>query len=125
MINTAVLWANMNLLFWLSLIPFTTSWMGENHLEAVPIAFYGGVLAMSAVAFRLLEVSLVRSHNKNAIIVRSISGGMKEKISIMAYAIGIPMSFVHIAIPIACYVFVAFLWIIPSHKLEQGISGNE
>ena len=121
-INTAVLWANMHLLFWLSLIPFTTSWMGENHLESIPVAFYGGALFMSGFAFRLLEMALIHSHNRQAPLVKTIQRGYKEKISIIAYLIGIPMAFVHIAIPIACYIFVALLWVIPNHKLVNAIS---
>lgn len=124
-VSTAVLWANMHLLFWLSLIPFTTSWMGENHLEPVPVAIYGGVLFMSAVAFRMLEVTLIKTHNKTAPITQHISRGHKEIASIVLYLTGILMSFVHIAVPVVCYVLVALLWIIPSRKLENSILQKE
>jgi len=121
-VNTQVIWANMNLLFWLSLIPFTTSWMGENHLDAVPVAIYGLILLMSAIAFRLLEVVLVRLHKEKEKLARTISQGNKERISIALYITGMALAFVHVGISIACYVIVALMWIIPSHKLEQVIT---
>ncbi|MCC8062983.1 MAG: TMEM175 family protein [Rikenellaceae bacterium] len=117
-ISTGVLWANMHLLFWLSLIPFVTSWLGENHLEPVPVAFYGGVLFMSAVAFRLLERTLMRSHDKRAPITRTLNAGRKENASIVLYLAGIPLAFVHIAIPITIYVVTALIWFIPAKELE-------
>lgn len=120
-ISTAVLWANMHLLFWLSLIPFVTSWLGENHLEPVPVAFYGGVLFMSAVAFRILERSLIRSHDDKAPITQTLSTGRKEWISIVVYLFSIPLAFVHIAISIACYVIVAGIWFIPAKGLERAV----
>jgi len=98
--------------------------MGENHLDAVPIAIYGGVLLMSAIAFRILEVTLIRTHKKEAVIFQTVSRGNKEKISIIAYLIGIALSFVQVAIPIICYVFVALMWIIPSRKMEKAVSGK-
>ncbi len=124
-INGTVLWANINLLFWISLIPFTTSWMGENHLDAIPIAFYGGVLLMCGASFRILEKSLLRLHTGDNVLAKTVSGGRKEKISIIAYLLGIPLAFVHPFIPVACYLFVAILWIIPRRKLEEAISGKE
>lgn len=118
-ISTGVLWANMHLLFWLSLIPFVTSWLGENHLEPVPVAFYGGVLFLSAVAFRILERTLIHSHDARAPIARTLYNGRKEWISIALYLFSIPMAFVHIAISISCYVVVAAVWIIPARELEK------
>lgn len=120
-ISTAVLWTNMHLLFWLSLIPFVTSWLGENHLEPVPVAFYGGVLFMSAVAFRILERSLIRSHDDKAPIAQTLSTGRKEWISIVVYLISIPLAFLHIAISIVCYVLVAGIWFIPAKGLERAV----
>lgn len=118
-ISTGVLWANTHLLFWLSLIPLVTSWLGENHLEPVPVAFYGGVLFMSAVAFRILENALVRSHDAATPIARTLSNGRKENISIGLYLFSIPMAFVHIAISIVCYVVVAAVWVVPAKGLEE------
>lgn len=120
-ISTSVLWANMHLLFWLSLIPFVTSWLGENHLEPVPVAFYGGVLFLSAVAFRILERALIRSHDPKAPIARTLNTGRNETISMILYLFSIPMAFVHIAVSIVCYVVVAAIWVIPAKALERAI----
>ena len=120
-ISTGVLWANIHLLFWLSLIPFVTSWLGENHLEPIPVAFYGGVLFFCAIAFRMLERSLIRTHDAKAPLTRTRDNGRKEKISIALYLFSIPMAFVHIAISIACYVIVAVLWIVPAKGLEEAV----
>lgn len=117
-VSTTVLWANTYLLFWLSLIPFVTSWMGENHLEPIPVAFYGGVLFMSAIAFRLLERALISSQRDTSPVTRTLSNGSKEQISIVLYLISIPSAFFHIAISIILYVIVALIWIIPSRALE-------
>lgn len=121
-VNTKVLWANTYLLFWISLIPFATSWMGENHIEPLPVSLYGVVLLMCVIAYRILEVTLVHSHNENAPIVKVISKGNKEKISIIVYLLGISMAYIHIAISIVCYVIVAFLWFIPNRNLESAVS---
>lgn len=120
-VSTPVLWANMHLLFWLSLIPFVTSWMGENHLEAVPVAFYGGVLFMSAVAFRILENALIRSHNEKALLSQTLSYGRKEKWSMIVYLLSIPLAFLYIGLSIACYVGIAAFWIIPAKSLEKAV----
>ncbi|MCC8146776.1 MAG: TMEM175 family protein [Bacteroidales bacterium] len=119
-VSTSVLWANMHLLFWLSLIPFTTSWMGENHLEAIPVAFYGGVLLMSAVAYRILELTLVRLNKNEEVVINIFGQGRKEKISLVIYFIAIPLAFVHIAISIVCYIVVTLLWILPNREVEKG-----
>lgn len=120
-ISTGVLWGNMHLLFWLSLIPFVTSWLGENHLEPIPVAFYGGVLFMTAVAFRILERSLIQSHDEKAPITRTLNNGRKEWISMVVYLVSIPAAFLHIAISVACYVVVAGVWVIPSRGLEKAV----
>ena len=117
-VNTKVLWSNIYLLFWLSLIPFTTSWMGENHIEAFPIALYGFVLLMSAIAYRVLELSLMRLHDHKSQLGKA-NLGRKEKISIALYLFAIPFAFVHVMISIMCYVSVAVLWIIPNQALEK------
>lgn len=124
-ISTAVLWANTHLLFWLSLIPFVTSWLGENHLEPVPVAFYGGVLFMSALAYRLLERTLIRSHDTSWAFAKILRYGRKEQVSPVIYLLAIPMAFVHISISIVCYVIVAIIWVIPGRKLEQGIRDSD
>lgn len=124
-ISTGVLWANIHLLFWLSLVPFVTSWLGENHLEPVPVAFYGSVLFLCAVAYRLLERTLIRSHDARAPIARTLDNGRREKLSMLLYLFSIPMAFVHIAISIACYVIVAVIFAVPAKGLEKAIEKKE
>ena len=118
-INGSVLWANLHLLFWLSLIPFTTNWIGKNHLSPVPVAFYGGVLLMSAIAFRLFEKTLIRYHDEDFPLRKFHAGGMKEKVSIVIYFSAIPLAFVCVWISIFLYFLMACLWVMPSKRLEK------
>lgn len=122
-INGTILWANLHLLFWLSLIPFTTSWIGENHIDAVPVAFYGGVLLLSAVAFKMLEASLIKYNGNDFLLKEVIKGAKKEKLSIAVYLVAIPLAFVNVYISIACYFFVAVIWVLPYKKLEGEVEG--
>lgn len=118
-INGGILWANLHLLFWLSLIPFTTSWIGENHIEAVPVAFYGGVLLMCAVAYKILETALIKYNGKEFLLKEVVRGARKEKLSIVVYVLAIPLAFVNVYISIACYFIVAIIWVLPSKRLEE------
>lgn len=93
-INGTILWANLNLLFWLSLVPLTTNWIGKNHLSPVPVAFYGGVLLMCAIAFHILEYTLIRYHGEDFPLRKFHAGRMKEKLSIVIYFSAIPLAFV-------------------------------
>ncbi|PVX52191.1 putative membrane protein [Balneicella halophila] len=120
-INGEILWANLHLLFWLSLIPFTTAWVGKNHLAPIPIAFYGGVLLMSAIAFRILEGALIKSHDKSFPLRKLHREGRKEKLSIFFYFIAIPLSFVSVWICIAIYFAMACWWVMPSKELEREV----
>ena len=120
-VNSAILWANLHLLFWISLIPFTTSWVGENHLSAIPVAFYGGVLFMCALAFRILEAQLIRYHDKDFVLLKVNPHAKKEKWSIMIYLIAIPFAFLCVWISIGCYILIACIWIIPGRRLEREI----
>lgn len=123
-IDGTILWANLHLLFWLSFVPFTTSWVGKNHLSAVPIAIYGGVLFMCAIAFRILEASLIRCHGDDFPLRQLHAGGRKEKFSIVIYLIAIPMAFVWVWFSIACYFFIACWWVIPSKRLEREMENH-
>lgn len=120
-VNSTILWANLNLLFWLSLIPFTTSWVGENHLSAIPIAFYGGDLFMCALSFRILEALLIRNHGKDFALRKVNPHGKKEKWSIGIYLVAIPFAFLTVWISIGCYILIACMWIIPGKRLEEEI----
>lgn len=124
-INGTILWANLNLLFWLSLIPFTTNWIGKNHLAAIPVAFYGGVLLMCAISFRILEKTLIHYHDKDFPLRELNKGGKKEWISIIIYFSAIPLAFVWVWISIFFYFMMACLWVMPSKKLEKEMEKKE
>lgn len=118
-VNSRILWANLNLLFWLSLIPFATSWLGENHLSAMPVALYGGVLFISGISYRILEKTLAKFNNKAETLLKAVEKGKKENVSIILYLIAIPAAFLSVFISIACYIIVAMLWVIPHKKIEE------
>ena len=121
-VNGRILWANLHLLFWLSLIPFATGWMNESHFHAIPVAAYGGVLLMSGVSFVLLTRSLIRHHGSDSPLARSIRGDRKGKISVALYAIAIPLAFVNVWLSCAIYVAVAAIWIVPDPRIERTLA---
>lgn len=120
-VNGNVLWANLHLLFWLSLIPFVTSWVGEHHTASVPIALYGVVLLMAAVAYRILELFLMREDTGNHHLKAAIKKGNKEIVSTLLYLAALPLAFVSGWISIAIYLLVAVLWFIPDRRLEKSL----
>jgi uncharacterized membrane protein len=120
-VNGSILWANLHLLFWLSLIPFTTSWLGENHTEAVPVALYGFNLIMSAIAFTILTRAILSHHEEDFVLRKMIGKDYKGKISFILYAIGLVLSFVSTWIAIGMYVLVAIMWFIPDKRIERNI----
>jgi uncharacterized membrane protein len=117
-INGNVLWANLHLLFWLSLIPFVTGWMGENHFDALPVAIYGVVLLLSALAYTLLQVTIVRAHKGDSKLKAAVGNDLKGKLSVLLYCSAIPLAFVLRWIAIAIYVAVALLWLVPDRRIE-------
>jgi uncharacterized membrane protein len=118
-INGATLWANLHLLFWLSLVPFVTSWMGDNHYEAVPTAVYGVVLFCCAIAFTiLLRTILAAQHGRSSRLAMAIGDDRKGKISLALYAMAIPLAFVHQAISDVLFVVVALIWFVPDSRIE-------
>jgi uncharacterized membrane protein len=122
-VNGKVLWANMLLLFWLSLIPFATGWMGENHFAPLPTAVYGIVLLMAALSYTLLQNKLVHhSTGENDILGEAIGNDLKGKVSLVAYIVAIAMSFVYENISHAIYALVALMWIIPDRRIERKIN---
>ena len=121
-VNGATLWANLHLLFWLSLIPFTTAWMGENHLAAWPVAIYGTVLLLAGVAYFVLTKALIKLHGRGSTLATSIGSDRKGKISIAIYAAAIPLAFVQVWIASACYVIVAVMWLIPDRRIERKVT---
>jgi uncharacterized membrane protein len=118
-VNGAVLWANLHLLFWLSLIPFVTGWMGENHFESLPVMLYGVVLLGSALAYYVLTIVLIRTHGDDSTLARALRSGFKEKISMVLYATGAVVALWVWWIACACYVAVAILWLVPDRRIEQ------
>jgi len=124
-VNGKVLWANMHLLFWLSLIPFATGWMGENHFAPLPTANYGVVLFLSGFAYRILQNKLVHhSGDKNSTLKEAIGNDLKGKISIIAYAFAIVLAFVNEYLSHAIYAIVAMMWFIPDRRIERLFSGS-
>jgi TMEM175 potassium channel family protein len=118
-VNGATLWANLHLLFWLSLIPFTTAWMGGNHISSWPVAVYGTVLLLAGTAYFILTKTLIRLHGHSSTLAASIGSDRKSKISIAIYAIAILLAFVQPWIASLCYVIVAIIWLVPDRRIER------
>jgi uncharacterized membrane protein len=121
-VNGRILWANLHLLFWLSLIPFVTGWMGENHFGAWPVAFYGAVLLLAAVAYYILTRVLIAYHGADSALSKAVGKDFKGKVSVVCYAAAIPLSFVSSWLACALYVLVAVLWLIPDRRIEQALA---
>jgi uncharacterized membrane protein len=117
-ITGGILWANLHLLFWLSLMPFVTGWMGENHFAPIPTALYGAVLLMSGVAYYILEQTIIRSQGAKSKLKAAVGNDFKGEISVVLYAIAIPLAFVHQLLADAIYVSVALMWLIPDRRIE-------
>jgi uncharacterized membrane protein len=124
-VNGSVLWANMNLLFWLSLIPFATAWMGENHFDRVPTAFYGVSLMMPAIAYYLLEQAIKRQEDDDGMLTRALDQDWKDRLSPVLYMAGIGMAFVAPWIAQVIYVSVALMWLVPDRRIERVIEEEE
>jgi uncharacterized membrane protein len=118
-VNGGVLWANMHLLFWLSLIPFTTARMAENHFAQLPVALYGVSLLMPAIAYILLQMVLVRLHGSSSTLASALGSDLKGKVSILLYFVGIAAAFWVPAISLAIYVAVALVWLVPDRRIER------
>ncbi len=121
-INGKILWANLHLLFWLSLIPFVTGWMGENHLAPLPTAIYGVVLLCAAVAYTILQSLIVAQLGANAPLARAVGKDKKGKLSLIGYTLAIPLAFVNQWIAAGLYVLVALMWLIPDQRIESKLS---
>jgi uncharacterized membrane protein len=121
-VNGKILWANLHLLFWLSLVPFTTAWMGENHVAAVPTALYGAVLMLAGAAYSILENAIIAEQGPDGRLAQAVGGrDWKEKLSVLLYAAAIPLAFVHPWISVAIYVAVAVMWIVPDRRIEDHV----
>jgi uncharacterized membrane protein len=120
-----MLWANLHLLFWLSLIPFATGWMGENHFAAAPAALYGVVLLMAAVAYLMLQQLIIASQGPDSMLKKAIVGDWKGKLSLVLYAAAIPLAFWWPWISLGLYVFGALLWLIPDRRIENVLRSTD
>jgi uncharacterized membrane protein len=118
-VRGGVLWANLHFLFWLSLMPFTTAWMGENHIEAVPVALYGFVLLMCGIAYFILARTLIVLEGRGSALAIAFGPDRKGRISVLIYASAIGLAFLSPWIAIACYVAVALIWLVPDRRVEQ------
>src|SRR4051812_31452520 len=117
-VNGAILWGNVHLLFWLSLVPFVTAWMGENHFAPIPVAAYGVVLLMCGVAFAILSRLLVRLHGPESALAVALGEDLKGRMSLLLYASAIPIAFADRWISLAIYIVVAAMWLIPDRRIE-------
>ena len=122
--NGAILWANMHLLFWLSMIPFVTGWMGENEFAALPAAAYGGVLLMAAIAYLVLQNAIIKQEGEGSRLKKMVGKDVKGKLSATAYVVAIPLAFVSQWISIGIYVAVALVWLVPDRRIETNLSAE-
>jgi len=123
-ITGGILWANLHLLFWLSLMPFVTGWMGENHFAPLPTALYGVVLFSAGVAYYILERVIIRSQGRSSRLRDAVGNDFKGKISVVLYLTAIPLAFVNQLISDAIYASVALMWLIPDRRIEQTFGGT-
>ncbi len=121
-VDGRVLWANLHLLFWLSLIPFVTAWMGENHFTSWPVALYGMILLFSAIAYFILTRALLSIHEKDSVLAIALGSDFKGKISLFLYALAIPLSFFKSWMACLIYVSVAILWLVPDRRIEKTLA---
>jgi uncharacterized membrane protein len=118
-VNGAILWANLHLLFWLSLVPFVTNWMGDTSNAPLPTAVYGAVLIASALAFTILVRVIIRSQGPGSKLQQAIQRDIKSKLSLVLYAAAIPLAFVHVWIADLLYITVALIWFVPDRRIER------
>lgn len=123
-VSGGILWANLDLLFWLSLVPFVTGWMGENHFAAIPVALYGFVLLMAGIAYFILARSLVRRHGQDSALAQALGKDFKGIASVAIYAAALPLAFLNRWIAFGLYVLVALIWLIPDRRIERVLQGD-
>ena len=121
-VTGGILWANLHLLFWLSLFPFTTAWAGENHLAPTPTAVYGFVLLMAALAYYILQRLIIQQQGRNSLLAVAIGKDWKGKLSPLCYLAAIPLAFLSPWLAIGLYAFVALIWLIPDRRIERALA---
>jgi uncharacterized membrane protein len=124
-VSGAILWANLHLLFWLSLLPFTTGWMGENHVAPMPAALYGLVLLMAAVAYLLLQTAIIAHQGPNSLVRSALGGDAKGKLSLGLYLAALPLAYVRPWLAMGVYVLVALIWLVPDRRIERALAGQD
>ena len=123
-VDAAVLWANLHLLFWLSLVPFTTGWMGHNHWAATPVALYGVNLLMCGAAYWILQHEIIVEQGPNSIVKRAVGADLKGKGSLVAYMTAIPAAFASRGISAVLYIAVALMWLVPDRRIERALANR-
>ncbi len=121
-VSGPILWANLHLLFWLSLVPFVTAWMGQNNFAAWPVALYGAVLMCAGIAYYILARALVRLHGQDSVLATALGQDFKGKLSVVLYALGIPLAFIATWLSCGLYVVVAVMWLIPDRRIEKTLT---
>lgn len=121
-VSGSILWANLHLMFWLSLVPFATNWMGESHFTALPTAIYGVVLLLAAIAYTILQNRIIAQEGMTSKLARAVGSDTKGKISIALYLSAIPLAFVHVLISDLMYVTVAMMWLVPDRRIESRLT---
>jgi len=121
-VNGRILWANLHLLFWLSLIPFVTGWMGENHFAALPVALYGTILLLNAIAYFVLTRVLIAYHGRDSTLAIAVGRDLKGKRSLVFYVVAIPLAFINSWLACALYILVAVIWFIPDRRIEKTLN---
>lgn len=124
-VNGAVLWANLHLLFWLSLVPFVTDWMGSNHFAPAPTALYGVVLLLAAIAYMILQRTIVATQGPDSLLARAVGSDLKGKISPLLYLTALPAAYWHPWLSWSLYALVAFIWLVPDRRIERMIDHRE
>ena len=124
-VNGKILWANLHMLFWLSLIPFATGWMGENHFAKTTMTVYGIILLMAGASYTILQNTIIASQGKNSLLKKAVGKDFKGKASVVFYLIAIIFSFYNEWIPGAIYILVALMWLVPDSRIEKVIANSE
>ena len=124
-VSGGILWANLHLLFWLSLFPFVTGWMGENHFAALPTALYGVVLFMAAIAYWILQQAIIARHGPDSVLARAVGRDLKGKLSPVLYVIAIIAAFFAPWIAGAIYILVAAMWLLPDRRIERTLAARK
>ena len=122
-VDGRVLWANVHLLFWLSLVPFASAWMGENDFASAPVAFYGSVLMLAALAYYILARTLIARHGRESILAQALGRDFKGRVSIVVYAVAIPLAFAASWVALVLYALTAVLWLVPDRRFERLLVG--